>query len=131
MTHKVLIVDDEPNIVISLEFLMDQAGYAVAVARSGEEALAQIRTFQPDVVLLDVMLPGINGFDILQRVRQNATWQQIAIIMLTAKGRDVEVAKGLALGANAYVTKPFSTRDLLAEVRRCLNTGQNHDARPG
>jgi DNA-binding response OmpR family regulator len=131
MTHKVLIVDDEPNIVISLEFLMDQAGYEVAVARSGEEALAQIRAFQPDVVLLDVMLPGINGFDILQRVRQNATWQQIAIIMLTAKGRDVEVAKGLALGANAYVTKPFSTRDLLAEVRRCLNAGQNHDTRPG
>ena len=131
MTHKVLIVDDEPNIVISLEFLMDQAGYEVAVARSGEEALAQIRAFHPDVVLLDVMLPGINGFDILQRVRQNATWQQIAIIMLTAKGRDVEVAKGLALGANAYVTKPFSTRDLLAEVRRCLNAGQNHDTRPG
>jgi len=131
MTHKVLIVDDEPNIVISLEFLMDQAGYAVAVARTGEEALAQIRDFLPDVVLLDVMLPGINGFDILQRVRQNPAWQQVAIIMLTAKGRDVEVAKGLALGATAYITKPFSTRDLLAEVRRCLNLGQTHETRPG
>ena len=131
MTYKVLIVDDEPNIVISLEFLMDQAGYAVAVARTGEEALAQIRDFLPDVVLLDVMLPGVNGFDILQRVRQNPAWQQVAIIMLTAKGRDVEVAKGLALGATAYITKPFSTRDLLAEVRRCLNLGQTHETRPG
>lgn len=131
MTHKVLIVDDEPNIVISLEFLMDQAGYAVAVARTGEEALAQIRDFLPDVVLLDVMLPGINGFDILQRVRQNPAWQQVAIIMLTAKGRDVEVAKGLALGATAYITKPFSTRDLLAEVRRCLNLGQTRETRAG
>ena len=131
MTYKVLIVDDEPNIVISLEFLMDQAGYAVAVARTGEEALAQIRDFLPDVVLLDVMLPGVNGFDILQRVRQNPAWQQVAIIMLTAKGRDVEVAKGLALGATAYITKPFSTRDLLAKVRRCLNLGQTHETRPG
>jgi DNA-binding response OmpR family regulator len=104
----------------------------VAVARSpARRRWRRSAPSNPDVVLLDVMLPGINGFDILQRVRQNATWQQIAIIMLTAKGRDVEVAKGLALGANAYVTKPFSTRDLLAEVRRCLNAGENHDTRPG
>lgn len=121
MAKKVLIVDDEANIVISLEFLMQQAGYQVEVARTGDEALAKVQQFGPDLVLLDVMLPGPNGFEILQQVRQNPDWAAMAIIMLTAKGRDVEVTKGLALGANAYITKPFSTRDLLAEVRRCLD----------
>ena len=121
MAKKVLIVDDEVNIVISLEFLMQQAGYQVDVARTGDEALHKVEQFVPDLVLLDVMLPGPNGFDVLQHVRRNPAWQSMAIIMLTAKGRDVEVTKGLALGANAYITKPFSTRDLLAEVRRCLD----------
>ena len=120
MPARVLIVDDEANIVISLEFLMEQAGYTVAVARNGNEALEQIEQFRPDLILLDVMLPGVNGFDILQRVRQQSKRRNMAIIMLTAKGREVEVTKGLALGADAYITKPFSTRDLLAEVRRQL-----------
>lgn len=126
MPARVLIVDDEANIVISLEFLMEQAGYTVAVARNGDEALEQIEQFRPDLVLLDVMLPGIDGFDILQRVRQQPEHRNMAIIMLTAKGREVEVTKGLALGADAYITKPFSTRDLLAEVRRHLES--NHEA---
>ena len=121
MPARVLIVDDEANIVISLEFLMEQAGYTVAVARNGDEALEQIEQFRPDLILLDVMLPGVNGFDILQRVRQQPERRNMAIIMLTAKGREVEVTKGLALGADAYITKPFSTRDLLAEVRRQLD----------
>ncbi|MFN3331824.1 MAG: response regulator transcription factor [Caldilinea sp.] len=125
MPAKVLIVDDEANIVISLEFLMEQAGYAVAIARNGDEALEKIEGFRPDLVLLDVMLPGVNGFDILQRVRQQPEYRNMAIIMLTAKGREVEVTKGLALGANAYITKPFSTRELLAEVRRHLDV--NHE----
>lgn len=127
MPGKVLIVDDEANIVISLEFLMEQAGYTVDVARTGEEAIEKIDNFQPDLVLLDVMLPGVNGFDILQRIRQHFTLHQMAVIMLTAKGREVEVTKGLALGANAYITKPFSTRDLLAEVRRYLEPGETHE----
>ncbi len=96
MSEKVLIVDDEINIVISLEFLMSQAGYQVEVARSGGEALDKISAFKPDVVLLDVMLPGANGFDILQWVRRDADLKHVAIIMLTAKGRDVEVTKGMA-----------------------------------
>ncbi len=121
MPARVLIVDDEANIVISLEFLMEQAGYTVAVARNGDEALEQIERFRPDLVLLDVMLPGVNGFDILQRVRQQPEHKEMAVIMLTAKGREVEITKGLALGADAYITKPFSTRDLLAEVRRQLD----------
>jgi len=127
MPDKVLIVDDEANIVISLEFLMKQAGYAVAVARTGEEAMEQVDRFEPNLVLLDVMLPSLSGFDILQHIRQRSTATQIAVIMLTAKGREVEVAKGLALGANAYITKPFSTRDLLAEVGRHLGVSENRE----
>lgn len=128
MPAKVLIVDDEANIVISLEFLMQQAGYEVAVARNGEEALEQIENFRPDLILLDVMLPGVNGFDVLQRVRQQAGFHELPVIMLTAKGREVEVTKGLALGANAYITKPFSTRNLLDEVRRQLDACRQMDA---
>ena len=126
MDSKVLIVDDEPNIVISLEFLMEQAGYQVAVARTGDEAVDQINSFLPDLILLDVMLPGISGFEICQLVRQSPEWQHIRIIMLTAKGRDVEVSKGLALGANAYITKPFSTRELLAEIATQLAGTETH-----
>lgn len=127
MPGRVLIVDDEANIVISLEFLMEQAGYTVAVARTGEEAIEKLDSFQPDLVLLDVMLPGVNGFDVLQRIRQHSTVYERVVIMLTAKGREVEVTKGLALGANAYITKPFSTRELLAEVRRYLEPDEDHE----
>lgn len=121
MSKKVLIVDDEANIVISLEFLMEQAGYLVEIARSGDEALAKITRFAPDLILLDVMLPGMNGFDICQRIRQTPAWQHMKVVMLTAKGREVEISKGLALGADAYITKPFSTKALLAEVEKQLN----------
>lgn len=114
-------MDDEVNIVISLEFLLEQAGYHVRVAYNGEEGLEKIAIFEPDLVLLDVMMPRLNGFDVCQRVRENPNWDSIKIIMLTAKGREVEITKGLALGANAYITKPFSTRELLVEVRRILD----------
>lgn len=122
MTHKILIVDDEPNIVISLEFLMQQSGYEVAVARDGEEALAKMATFQPDLVLLDVMLPQRNGFEVCQEIRENNAWNRVKVIMLSAKGRDFEISKGLALGADAYVTKPFSTKELIAQVQRLLES---------
>lgn len=120
MSKRVLIVDDEVNIVISLEFLLEQAGYHVRVAHNGEEGLEKIATFEPDLVLLDVMMPRMNGFEVCSRVRENPAWQHIKIVMLTAKGREVEITKGLALGANAYITKPFSTKDLLAQVRHVL-----------
>jgi DNA-binding response OmpR family regulator len=120
VAKKVLIVDDEANTVVSIEYVMQQAGFQVEVARSGDEARAKLDHGPPDLLLLDVMLPGADGFGVLQYVRRNPSWQSMAVIMLSAKGRDVEVSKGLALGANAYVTKPFSTLDLLAEVRRCL-----------
>lgn len=120
MTKRVLIVDDEPNIVLSLEFLMEQSGYAVAVARDGEEALAQIASVRPDLVLLDIMLPKMNGYEVCQKIRANPDWAGVRVLMLSAKGREVEVSKGLALGADGYVTKPFSTRDLIDQVQRLL-----------
>ncbi|GAB4426276.1 MAG: response regulator [Anaerolineae bacterium] len=121
MAKKVLIVDDEENIVISIEFLIDQAGYQVDIARDGEEALAKMGAFNPDLVLLDVMMPKINGFEVCRRIRENPQFDGVKIIMLTAKGREVEVAKGLALGANSYIIKPFSTKELMAEVNHILS----------
>jgi DNA-binding response OmpR family regulator len=120
MGKKILIADDEPNIVVSLEFLMKQKGYAVRVANTGEDALAAIGEFGPDLILLDVMMPRMSGYDLCQRVRENPAWQAIRIIMLSAKGRDIEVTKGMAVGADAYVTKPFSTKDLIAKVQELL-----------
>lgn len=120
MAKKILIADDEPNIVISLEFLMEQSGFEVKVANNGDDALRLAREFAPDLVLLDVMMPRLSGFDVCQKLRADPDLQKIKIIMLTAKGRDTEVAKGLALGADAYVTKPFATKDLLAKVREML-----------
>ena len=120
MAKKILIVDDEANIVISLEFLISQAGYDYRIAHNGEEALAHVAEFEPDLVLLDVMMPKINGFEVCRRIRENPNWQDIKIIMLTAKGREVEVTKGLALGADSYVIKPFSTKELMAEVKETL-----------
>jgi DNA-binding response OmpR family regulator len=121
MVKKVLIADDEPNIVVSLEFLMRQKGYDVRVATNGEDALRAVGEFGPDLILLDVMMPRMNGYDVCQKVRENPAWQPIRIIMLSAKGRDVEVNKGIAVGADAYVTKPFSTKDLIAKVGEMLD----------
>jgi len=123
MAKKVLIADDEPNIVTSLEFLMTKSGYEVEVARNGEEALALVESFMPDLVLLDVMMPQRSGYDVCQKMRERAEWRHIKIVMLSAKGREAEVSKGLSLGADAYVTKPFSNRELIAKVGGLL--GQN------
>lgn len=120
MTKHVLIADDEPNIVVSLEFLMERNGYQIRIANDGDEVLRAVEEQRPDLILLDVMLPGRSGFEVCQKIRENPAWQGIKIIMLTAKGRETEVAKGLALGADAYITKPFSTKDLLAQVKQIL-----------
>lgn len=117
---RVLIVDDEENILISLNFLMTQAGYETETASTAEDALNKLTIFQPHLMLLDVMLPDIDGFDVLQQIRQTPELTHMQIIMVTAKGRDVEVAKGLMLGADAYITKPFSTKALLSEVQTRL-----------
>jgi DNA-binding response OmpR family regulator len=120
MGKKILIADDEPNIVVSLEFLMKQKGYEVKVVTNGEDALQAVGEFGPELILLDVMMPRMSGYDVCQKVRENPAWAGIRIIMLSAKGRDVEVNKGMAVGADAYVTKPFSTKDLIAQVARML-----------
>ena len=120
MGKKILIADDEPNIVVSLEFLMKQRGYAVKVVGDGDAALAAVAEFEPDLILLDVMMPRMSGYDVCQRIRENPAWHAIKIVMLSAKGRDIEVSKGMAVGADAYVTKPFSTRDLVARVQELL-----------
>jgi DNA-binding response OmpR family regulator len=120
MTHTVLIADDEPNIVVSLEYLMKREGYVVHVARDGDAALAAIRQLRPDLVLLDVMMPGKSGFEVCQAVRADDALAAVKILMLTAKGRDTDEAKGRALGADDYMTKPFSTRELAERVRSLL-----------
>ncbi|MGQ0545084.1 MAG: response regulator transcription factor [Betaproteobacteria bacterium] len=120
MPHRILIADDEPNIVASLEFLMRRCDYDVRVAKDGDEALQLADTFRPDLVLLDVMMPRRSGFEVCRLIRENPALRSMRIVMLSARGRDVEVGKGLALGADAYVTKPFSTKELVAKVRELL-----------
>ncbi len=120
MARKILIVDDEPNIVASLEFLLGRGGYEVRVAHNGEEALAEADRFLPELVLLDLMMPKVDGYEVCQRIRQSKAGRKVKIVMLTARGREVDVRKGMALGADLYVTKPFSTQELVARVRELL-----------
>ena len=120
MSKKILIADDEPNIVAALEFLLQRNGYDVYVARNGEEAIKLVEDCAPDLVLLDVMMPVRSGYEVCRRIRERADWRHIKIIMLSAKGRDAEVNKGLAIGADLYVTKPFSTRDLMGKISELL-----------
>ncbi len=120
MSKRILIVDDEPNIVVSLEWLMKREGFETVVAGDGEAALAAVAQGAPDLVILDVMLPRMNGFEVCKRIRSEPRWDRIKVLMLTAKGRDTEVTKGLGLGADAYVTKPFSTKELVAQIKQLL-----------
>jgi DNA-binding response OmpR family regulator len=116
----VLIADDEPNILVSLEFLMKREGHQVLLARDGIEALEAIRRDRPALVLLDVMMPGKSGFEVCQAVRADESLAGVKILMLTAKGRDTDIAQGLGVGADGYMTKPFSTKELAARVREML-----------
>jgi DNA-binding response OmpR family regulator len=127
MSTRILIADDEPNILISLEYLMKREGYEVHVARDGQEALDALRRVQPALVLLDVMMPRKTGFEVCQELRADDAIKGIRVLMLTAKGRDTDVAKGLGVGADAYMTKPFSTKELVQKVREML-AGPEHAA---
>jgi DNA-binding response OmpR family regulator len=120
MAQEILIVDDEPSVVVPIQFLMEQQGYRVMIAERGEDALDLIYQYKPDLVLLDIMLPGIDGYEVCEIVRLNPEYRKIKIIFLTAKGREEEIAKGLALGADAYITKPFSNIELVATVKEIL-----------
>ena len=123
MGKRVLIADDEPNIVTALEFLLQRSGFDVQIARDGDEALQMIEAHKPDLVLLDVMMPIRSGYDVCQRMREREDWRDIKIVMLSAKGRDVEVNKGLSIGADLYITKPFSTIELVSKISGLLGVG--------
>lgn len=120
MPRLVLVVEDEPNIVESLSFLMKQEGFDVRVASDGATALQLVESEHPDLVVLDVMLPRRDGYDVCQAIRANRRHDGVRIMMLSAKGREMDRHKGMALGADDYVTKPFSTRDLVDRARSLL-----------
>jgi DNA-binding response OmpR family regulator len=120
MAKRVLIVDDEANIVAALDYLLRRSGYEVSVAATGDEALRQVEAFAPDLVLLDVMMPQKSGYEVCRRIRERPEWAAVKIVMLSAKGREVEVSKGMSLGADLYVTKPFSNAALVARIRELL-----------
>ncbi len=121
VTKKILIADDEPNIVTAVEYLLQQNGYEVHIARDGEQALELVEACKPDLVLLDVLMPKKSGYEVCARMRERADWRHIKIVMLSAKGGEAEVNKGLSMGPDVYVTKPFSTHDILAKVKELLD----------
>lgn len=116
----ILIVDDELSILVPIKFLLEKNDYQVDLAQSGKDALDKISQSKPDLILLDIMLPDLDGYEIFQMIRENPQWDDIKVIYLTAKNRDVDIAKGLNLGVDAYVTKPFSNAELLEQVRTLL-----------
>ena len=116
----VLIVDDEPNIVMSLEFLMRKNGYQVGIARNGTEALAAIDQTAFDLILLDIMMPDVDGLQVCRQLRQRSDRAGTKVIFLSAKSRAADVQKGYEVGADLYIPKPFSTRQLMAKVRELL-----------
>lgn len=120
MSKRILIAEDEPNIVTSLEFLLGKAGYETTVARDGNEALALAQRLIPDLIVLDIMLPAVDGFEVCRRLRAGPVLKDIRILMLTARGRDTEIAKGRGAGADCYMTKPFSTKELVGNVERLI-----------
>ena len=121
MSKKILIADDEPHIVAAIEFLLQQSGYEVRIAQNGEEALKLVEDCTPDLVLLDLMMPKKSGYEVCKRIRERADWRHIKIVMLSAKGREAEANKGLSMGADLYVMKPFSTRELVVNIKGLLD----------
>jgi DNA-binding response OmpR family regulator len=122
MPKEILIVDDEPGVVVPIQFLMEQQGYRIMIAERGEDALDLIYHYRPDLVLLDIMLPGIDGYEVCEIIRLDPNFRDVKIIFLTAEGREVEIAKGLALGADVYIIKPFSNTALVVKVKDLLET---------
>jgi DNA-binding response OmpR family regulator len=120
MPKEILIVDDEPDVVVPIQFLMEQQGYRVMAAERGEDALDLIYHYKPDLVILDIMLPGIDGYEVCEIIRLDPNYRDVRVMFLTAKGRKADIAKGLALGADAYLTKPFSNDELVAKVKELL-----------
>lgn len=123
LVKKIVVADDEPNICTALEFLLVRRGYEVRVARNGEEALELVASCRPDLVLLDVMMPLVNGYDVCRRIRETAGCAAIRIVLLSAKGGTAEVKNGLDVGADLYVVKPFSTGELVEKINGLLSAG--------
>ncbi|MFZ1529562.1 MAG: response regulator [Ferruginibacter sp.] len=119
-TGKILVVDDDPYILMSLEFLMKKNGFEVSVARNGTEALELLSTHKPDVVLLDIMMPDVDGYEICSRIKSSKTLKDIKVVFMSAKTKEADIQKGLNLGASLYIKKPFSTRDLLKQVKELM-----------
>jgi DNA-binding response OmpR family regulator len=120
MPKEILIVDDEPGVVAAIQFLMEQQGHNVLIAERGEDALDLIYKYRPDLVILDIMLPGISGWEVCEIIRLNPDYRDVKIVFLTARGDEGEIARGLALGADAYITKPFSNDQFIAKVNALL-----------
>jgi len=120
VSRRILIADDEPNMLLSLEFLMRRAGFEVATATDGQTALDAIESTSPDLALLDILMPKKSGLEVCETVRANPNLKDVKIVLLTAMGREVDREKGLALGADAYITKPFATNELVARIKELL-----------
>lgn len=120
MTKQILVVEDEPKIAMALEFLMKQQGYRVRSADNGVAAIEEVSRDPPDILLLDIKIPGRSGFEVCKTVRANPTWNATKILILTGNDREADRTRALALGADAYVTKPFATKDVIAEVKGLL-----------
>ncbi|HEV8436940.1 MAG TPA: response regulator [Methylomirabilota bacterium] len=119
---RILIVEDEPHIVLSLEVLLRRAGYETVTAADGEEGLARVRELRPDVVLLDIMMPRRNGYEVCRAIKTDPALSSTPVIMLSAKGQEVEIVKGLELGASGYIAKPFGNAEVLEAVRAALES---------
>jgi two-component system, OmpR family, alkaline phosphatase synthesis response regulator PhoP len=117
---KILIVDDEPNIVMTLEYTFKKSNYEVFIARDGQEALDILKTNFPDVIILDIMMPMVDGFATLEQIRKDANLQHTKVMFLSAKNKESDIEKGLALGADAYMTKPFSIKKVVDKVEELL-----------
>ena len=117
---KILIVDDEPNIVMSLEYTFKKNNYEVFIARDGQEALDILKTNYPDVIILDVMMPMVDGYATLQQVKKDNNLQHTKVMFLSAKNKESDIEKGMSLGADAYLTKPFSIKKVVEKVEELL-----------
>lgn len=120
MKKKILIVDDEPNIIVPLEFLMEQNNYEVMTAASGEEALTILADWEPDLVILDIMLPGMDGYEVCQKIKEDRRFKDIRIVFVSAMARSIDIVKGMGLAADEYITKPFSTDFVVEKINALL-----------
>jgi DNA-binding response OmpR family regulator len=122
--QSVLVAEDERNIATSLRFLMQQAGFEVRIAPDGPSVLELVEEKLPDLVLLDLMIPGFDGFEVLKRLREKPAWRHLPVFVISAKGRDIDRQKAFDLGAKDFVTKPYSTRELVKRVKKFLSIGE-------